>query len=140
MITTRKSTATKHASSASRKRRTGKARSTDKIAAERGVEKVRPRPADRSKGGRGAKAGKAALPEVNGPPAGTRPVRRNKSEELIALLKRPTGATLPQLIDASGWQAHSVRGFLSGTVKKRMGLPIESVPDAQGGRRYRIKA
>ena len=140
MATTRKLTATKDAGSASRKRRTGTAGSTDKITGERGVKEGRPRPADRSKGRRGAKAGKAALPEANVPPAGTRSARRNKGEELIALLKRPMGATLPELIDASGWQAHSVRGFLSGTVKKRMGLPIESVPDAQGVRRYRIKA
>jgi len=43
-------------------------------------------------------------------------------------------------MDASSWQAHSVRGFLSGTLKKKQGLPIASAKDDHGVRRYRILA
>jgi hypothetical protein len=62
----------------------------------------------------------------------------NKAERLIALLKRKNGATLDELIAASGWQAHSVRGFLSGTVKKKLGHHVASERDEKGVRRYRI--
>ncbi len=41
-------------------------------------------------------------------------------------------------MQVSGWQAHSVRGFLSGTAKKRLGLTVESFREADGVRRYRI--
>ena len=56
------------------------------------------------------------------------------------LLKRPKGATLEDLTKATDWQAHSVRGFLSGTLKKRMGLTVLSEKDDKGTRRYRIQA
>jgi hypothetical protein len=42
-----------------------------------------------------------------------------KSDALIALLSRPQGATIEAMMKASGWQAHSVRGFLAGTLKKK---------------------
>lgn len=61
-----------------------------------------------------------------------------KAEKLLKLLNSKRGATIEQLQEASGWQAHSVRGFLSGTVKKRMGLAIECEADKSGVRRYRI--
>src|SRR5258708_792499 len=49
-----------------------------------------------------------------------------KSAHVIALLEKSKGATLAELMKATGWQAHSVRGFLSGTLRKKMGLKIES--------------
>ncbi len=63
-----------------------------------------------------------------------------KADKLLKLLKSKRGASMEQLQEASGWQAHSVRGFLSGTVKGRMGLAIESEADKSGIRRYRIAA
>ena len=90
-------------------------------------------------GRRGAKRGKGTAPEAISAPAGNAAARRNKSEDLVALLKRPMGASVTELMDASGWQAHSVRSFLSGTVKKRMGLSVGTAKDAKGVRRYRIK-
>jgi hypothetical protein len=63
---------------------------------------------------------------------------KSKSEKVIALLKGPSGASLAELVDACGWQQHSVRGFLSGTVKKRKGLLLTSGVDADGVRRYRV--
>ena len=65
--------------------------------------------------------------------------RRGKTGRVLELLQRPGGATLKQLIAATQWQAHSVRGFLSGAVRKKMGLKIESTKEA-GTRSYSIKA
>ena len=61
-----------------------------------------------------------------------------KSENIIQLLKRPSGATIAELQKATGWQAHSVRGFLSGTLKKQMRLNVISEKVDDGERRYRI--
>ena len=63
-----------------------------------------------------------------------------KTELILRLLRRKAGASLPELQERTGWQAHSVRGFLSGTVKRKLGLTVETVPDAKGARRYRIAA
>ena len=54
-----------------------------------------------------------------------------KKSTLVALLERPTGATLGELAAATGWQCHSVRGFLSGTLTK-MGRPVTSTERADG--------
>lgn len=50
----------------------------------------------------------------------------SKKAEILALLRREGGATLQELMAATDWQAHSVRGFLSGTLRKKMGLTVES--------------
>lgn len=57
---------------------------------------------------------------------------------VLALLRRETGASVPEMMEASGWQAHSVRGFMSGTVKKKLGLEVMSARDEGGERRYRV--
>ena len=66
------------------------------------------------------------------------PERGTKTAKILALLKRPGGASLQQLRKATGWQAHSVRGFLSGTLKKKMGLRVTSTKPENGERTYRI--
>lgn len=63
-----------------------------------------------------------------------------KGAAIVGLLRHKDGATLPDMIEASGWQAHSVRGFLSGTLKKKHGLMVESETGQDGLRRYRIAA
>ncbi|MEC5321848.1 DUF3489 domain-containing protein [Aurantimonas sp. A3-2-R12] len=60
-----------------------------------------------------------------------------KGAAIVDLLRREAGATLADLMAASGWQEHSVRGFLSGTLKKKHGLTIAS-DKTDGIRRYRI--
>jgi hypothetical protein len=64
----------------------------------------------------------------------------SKTAKVIALLKRPQGASLKELLKATGWQPHSVRGFLSGTVARKMGLKVSSNKAETGERRYAVKA
>ena len=67
------------------------------------------------------------------------PARRGtKTAKILELLKRPGGVTLKDLMKATGWQAHSVRGFLSGAFGKKMGTPVESSKRADGERTYRV--
>jgi hypothetical protein len=61
----------------------------------------------------------------------------SKQEKVIALLRRSQGATIDELQKATGWQAHSVRGALAGTLKKKLGLAIEATREERG-RVYRI--
>ena len=64
--------------------------------------------------------------------------RVSKGERIIRMLRRKRGASVSEIQELTNWQAHSVRGFLSGTVRKRMGLALVSERGAKGGRRYRI--
>jgi hypothetical protein len=64
----------------------------------------------------------------------------SKASKVLDLLKRPDGATAKELIKATGWQPHSVRGFLSGTVSKKMGLAVISTKGEDGERTYSVKA
>ena len=73
----------------------------------------------------------AAAPKADGP--------GGKLGALVGLLKRPQGATLEQMTETTGWQAHSVRGAMSGSLKKKLGLAITSVK-MEGGRVYRIQS
>ena len=64
----------------------------------------------------------------------------SKLGRLEALLRRPDGATIEQLSKALDWQAHSVRGAMSGALKKKQGLPVASEKREDGTRVYRIAA
>jgi len=59
---------------------------------------------------------------------------------VLDLLKRPGGATSKELQKATGWQPHSVRGFLSGTVGKKMGLAVTSTKGEDGERSYSVRS
>ena len=71
---------------------------------------------------------------------GAAPKAREGSKKAIVLdmLKRPDGATLADIMSATGWQKHSVRGFLSGALGKKMGLTVESIKNPEGARSYRL--
>jgi hypothetical protein len=104
------------------------------------------------------KSGKKASPAKKAPktargatpkPKATRPVKAakekgvregSKTETILELLKQPGGVTSKELMKATGWQPHSVRGFLSGTVSKKMGLTVTSIKTEDGERTYSIKA
>ena len=62
----------------------------------------------------------------------------SKAAKVLDLLKRPTGATGADLRKATGWQAHSVRGFISGVLGRKLGLKVTSTFD-NGERRYALK-
>jgi hypothetical protein len=64
----------------------------------------------------------------------------SKTATILDLLKRKDGATLKELMKASGWQPHSIRGFLSGTVSKKMKLAVVSTKGEDGERNYSVKA
>lgn len=86
------------------------------------------------------RSAKSASRVKRAPKAGTVPIRapETKLERLIALLSQPNGATIGEMMTATGWQQHSVRGFLAGTVKKKMGLALTSSKADGDIRRYRI--
>jgi hypothetical protein len=64
----------------------------------------------------------------------------SKTNKVLELLKRPGGVTAKELMKATGWQPHSVRGFLSGTIGKKMCLTVVSTKGEDGERTYSIKA
>ena len=65
---------------------------------------------------------------------------KTKQAQLAALMFRRQGATIAEMVSATGWQPHSVRGALSGTLKKKLGLIIVAGTVAGRGRVYRIRA
>ena len=67
-----------------------------------------------------------------------RGARTTKTEQIIAMLKKPSGASLKAIMRATGWQAHSVRGFISGKLGKQMGLKVRSV-ERDGERVYSLR-
>jgi len=75
-----------------------------------------------------------ALPEPEPQPDAK---RRSKQDAVIAMLRRPEGATVDEVASAMGWQRHTVRGLFSGTVKKKLGLTLASAQEERG-RVYRI--
>jgi Protein of unknown function (DUF3489) len=76
-------------------------------------------------------------------PAGAKQAGKFRSEskgaKILELITRTKGATLGELMTATGWQAHSVRGFISGTLGTKMGLKVESAKREDGERGYSIR-
>ena len=88
------------------------------------------------------KSAKKASPAKKAPKGGKKAGAArdgSKAAKILDLLKRPEGATLKGLMKATDWQAHSVRGFLSGTIGKKMGLKVASTKSEDGERSYSIK-
>jgi len=82
-------------------------------------------------------SGKAG--KLSGKPKSTAGVREgSKTSKVLALLRQSKGATLKELMKATGWQAHSVRGFISGGLGKKLGLTVESTKREDGDRLYKI--
>jgi Protein of unknown function (DUF3489) len=95
---------------------------------------------EQPRGAKRSSAKKAAAASAKATKAS--PSRRNphsKQDQIVALLQRPGGATLDVLVKVTGWQKHSVRGFLAGTVRKKLKLPLLSLK-IDGIRTYRVGA
>jgi hypothetical protein len=87
------------------------------------------------------KAGKKATPKKKAPRSARNDAREgSKTATILELLKRPGGATAKELLKATGWQPHSLRGFISGTLGKKMGLTVTSTKGDDGERSYSVKA
>ena len=73
-------------------------------------------------------------------PAPTAHTQRDgtKQAALIAMLRAPEGATLAEIVAATGWLKHTARAFMSGALKKRLGLIVTSETEDQRGRVYRV--
>jgi hypothetical protein len=81
---------------------------------------------------------KAAPPQRGAKLGGSSGGAVGKLTSLIAMLRRPKGATIEQMMTATGWQAHSVRGAISGALKKKRGLTVTSAAESGSTRVYRI--
>ena len=65
--------------------------------------------------------------------------RLTKQERVLTLLSQSEGASIEEMMQATDWQQHSVRGFLAGTVKRKLGFPLTSSKPNDGVRRYRVE-
>ena len=79
------------------------------------------------------------------PPALAEPIKaaprtreNTKQAQIIAMLQRPEGATISQIVEVTGWQPHTVRGTFAGAFKKKLGLTLSSSKDEHGQRVYQI--
>jgi hypothetical protein len=88
--------------------------------------------------GRTARAKKGSTNKQTSRKAGAAVRASSKTARVIALLRQPAGASLKVIIRATGWQPHSVRGFISGQLGKKMGLRVRSF-ERDGERVYAIK-
>ncbi len=77
----------------------------------------------------------AAQPDT---PKERKPREGTKQSGMIEMLRRPQGATLGEIVEATGWQSHTVRGAMAGALKKKLGLTITSEKDEIKGRVYRV--
>lgn len=113
-------------------------------------EKVAPKKAATKKKGapksqqtaKGAKSKKSAKTSKKFTEPDRKPIApraESKGAQILALTRRPKGATLSELAKLTGWQNHSIRGFLSGAVSKKMGLTVDSARREDGERVYTVK-
>ena len=90
------------------------------------------------KAARKAKAAPKTEASGEGEQAAPRTRENSKQAQVIAMLKRPEGATIAQICEATNWQAHTVRGTFAGALKKKLGLTVTSDKAEGGVRVYRI--
>ena len=83
---------------------------------------------------------KKAVTASAGPKAPRKGREGTKQAVLIDMLRRDEGATIAQIVEATGWQPHTVRGAISGALKKKLGLTVTSEKTEGGERIYRIPA
>ena len=80
----------------------------------------------------------ANQPEEEATAAAPKKRDNTKQAQVIAMLRRPDGATIAEIVEATGWQQHTVRGTIAGALKKKLGLDITSTKTGDSDRVYRI--
>ena len=100
--------------------------------------KPRVAPSKGKSGQKATSAKKSAKGAKSKSPKGEGIRQGSKTEKVLDLLKRAGGASLKEIMKATDWQPHSVRGFISGTLGKKMGLKVESAKNNDGERVYSI--
>ncbi len=80
----------------------------------------------------------ANKPEPKSAPTERKTREGTKQALVIEMLRRPEGATIPEIVEATGWASHTTRGFFAGALKKKLGLEITSEKDEVRGRWYKI--
>ena len=98
---------------------------------QRGLPKKTPQAPEHKQRRAPKKNGKPGSPSIDVRPD-------TKQAKIVTLLRQPDGANIAQMMKATDWQAHSVRGFISGALKKKLGLGIVSEKSEDRGRIYRI--
>jgi len=130
-------------------RETGDGHGTTLIATEAGLEAIgiEPEVAIAVASARKAKleliTGPKYAPEASPNPSTPKPVAiraGTKQAEIIALIQRPEGASIAEIVEATGWLAHSARGMISGGLKKKLGLPVVSEKVEGRGTVYKLAA
>jgi hypothetical protein len=128
-------------------RETGDGHGTTLIATEAGLQAIGIEPVVASAVASARKAklelvtGPKDAPEASPSPATPKPVAirvGTKQAEIIALIQRPEGASIAEIVEATAWQAHSARGVISGVLKKKLGLPIATEKVEGRGTVHRI--
>ena len=100
------------------------------------IQALTPTPAPEAAAAASKKAKATIAPRAKDGATGARD--GSKKAIVLEMLKRPDGVTLADIMAATDWQVHSVRGFISGSLGKKMGLTVESFKRSDGVRAYRI--
>ena len=121
-------------------RETGDGHGTTLVATEAGLEAIGIEPvvASTVTNPRKAKPDPASTSEAPDAPKPVAVRAGTKQAQIIALLQRPEGASIGEIVEATGWQAHSARGMISGALKKKLGLAITSAKEQGRGTVHRI--
>ena len=121
-------------------RETGDGHGTTLVATEAGLEAIgiEPVAANTVTNPRKARPDPAPTPQSSDAPKPVAVRAGTKQAQIIALLQRPEGASIGEIVEVTGWQAHSARGMISGALKKKLGLTVTSVKEQERGSVYRI--
>ena len=127
-------------------RETGDGHGTTLIATEAGLEAIGIEPVAAS----AVASTRKAMPQTGAEPAPTTEATDQpkliairagtKQAQIIALLQRPEGASIAEIVEATSWQAHTARGAISGALKKKLGLPVTAEKVEGRGTVYKLSA
>ena len=118
-------------------RETGDGHGTTLVATDAGLAAIGIEPEDATPAPAGATD---ATTEPEATPKARTPREGTKQATLIAMLRAPDGATIEEIMAATGWQSHTVRGAMAGALKKKLGLEVTSEKVEDRGRVYKLPA